>query len=106
MIPHERSLVDKLKDEPFALIGVNSDEDRAALKQRLAAERMPWRHFFDGGSTEGPIATKWNVRAWPTTYVIDAEGVIRGRNLRDERAEQLIEKLLAELAAKGKQQAR
>lgn len=105
MIPRERSLADKLKDKPFALLGVNSDEDNDALKQRLTAEQMPWRHFFDG-STEGPIATKWNVSAWPTTYVIDAEGVIRGRDLRDERAEQMIEKLLAELAAKGKQQAR
>lgn len=106
MIPRERSLADKLKDKPFVLLGVNSDEDHDALKQRLAAEQMPWRNFFDGGSTEGPIATKWNVRAWPTTYVIDAQGVIRGRNLRDERAEQLIEELLAELAAKGKHQAR
>jgi hypothetical protein len=100
MIPHERSLVQKLADKPFALLGVNSDNDLEALKKRLGDEKMTWRHWFDGGSTRGPIATAWNVSGWPTTYVIDAEGVIRFKNLRDADAEQAIEKLLGELAAK------
>ena len=39
-----------------------------------------------------------NVTGWPTTYVIDAKGVIRAKNLRDEEAEQEIKKLLAEMA--------
>lgn len=100
MIPHERSLVQKLADKPFALLGVNSDKDLEALKKRLNDETMTWRHWFDGGSTRGPIATAWNVSGWPTTYVIDAEGVIRFKDLRDDQAEQAIEKLLAEMAAK------
>jgi hypothetical protein len=29
MIPHERSLVERLKDKPFALLGVNSDVDKS-----------------------------------------------------------------------------
>jgi hypothetical protein len=100
MIPHERSLVQKLADKPFALLGVNSDKDLNALKKRLGDEKMTWRHWFDGGSTRGPIATTWNVSGWPTTYVIDGEGVIRFKDLRDEQAERAIEKLLAEMAAK------
>lgn len=100
MIPHERSLVKKLSDKPFALIGVNSDKDLGELKQTLAKEQMTWRHFFDGGGTSGPIATAWNVSGWPTTYVIDAHGVIRFKNLRDQQAEDAIEKLLAEMQPK------
>lgn len=100
MIPHERSLVKKLSDKPFALIGVNSDKDLDELKQTLAKEEMTWRHFFDGGGTSGPIATAWNVSGWPTTYVIDANGVIRFKNLRDQQAEDAIEKLLAEMQPK------
>lgn len=102
MIPHERSLVEKLKDKPFVMLGVNSDADRAAVKQRVADEHMTWRHFFDGGSTEGPIQTRWNVQGWPTTYVIDAKGIIRFRDLRDETAERAIEKVLAELESGNK----
>ena len=35
MYPHERSLVKRVEVKPFALIGVNSDEDRAKLKEVL-----------------------------------------------------------------------
>lgn len=98
MIPHERSLVQKLADKPFALIGVNSDKDRDALKQQLAKEGMTWRHFYDQ-SISGPIATAWNIHGWPTTYILDQNGVIRHRDLRDEDAEKAILALLAEMAA-------
>ena len=39
MYPHERSLVKRLENKPFALLGVNSDRDREALKNR--ADRTP-----------------------------------------------------------------
>ena len=78
MYPHERSLVEELKDKPFAILGVNSDKDLAALKPRLAEERITWRSFWNGADgTAGPIAKDWHVSGWPTVYVIDHEGVIR-----------------------------
>jgi peroxiredoxin len=104
MIPHERSLVAKLADKPFALIGVNSDQDRDKLKSQLADEKITWRHFYDG-STSGPIAKAWNVHGWPTTYVIDAEGIIRFRDLRDQEAEKAIEGLLEAMDKKAEKKA-
>ena len=76
MYPHERSLVKDLANEPFALIGVNSDQDREKLKKVMVEKDITWRSFYDG-STSGPIATAWNVHGWPTTYVIDRKGVVR-----------------------------
>lgn len=65
-------------DKPFAIVGVNSDKDLAALQPRLAAEKITWRSFWNGPEgTEGAIAKAWHVTGWPTTYVIDHEGVIR-----------------------------
>jgi hypothetical protein len=77
MYPHERSLVKKMEDKPFALVGVNSDASREALQEVMAKERMTWRSFFDGPGTSGPIASAWKVRGWPTLYLIDAGGVVR-----------------------------
>ena len=78
MYPHERSLVEELKDKPFALIGVNSDRDMDKLKERIAEENITWRSFWCGEKgTRGPIPTAWNVRGWPTVYIIDHKGVIR-----------------------------
>lgn len=97
MYPHERSLVKRLADQPFAIIGVNSDRDRDKLKEVLKAEGITWRSFFDGGSTSGPIATRWNVSSWPTIYVLDHEGRIRFKNVRGEELDRAVDALVKEL---------
>ena len=62
MYPHERSLVEMHKDQPFALIGVASDSDREALKKTLQQENITWRSFWNGPEgARGPISTAWNV---------------------------------------------
>ena len=87
--------MEKLAGRPFALVGVNSDDSKEKLKGILEKERITWRSFFDGGGTQGPIATAWNVSGWPTIYLIDHEGVIREKNLRDEALAKAIEALVA-----------
>jgi peroxiredoxin len=96
MYPHERSLVKRLEGKPFALIGVNSDpKDR--VRQAMKKENITWRSWWDGGSTEGPIAKAWNVNGWPTIYVLDAKGVIRYKNAREHEMDKAVDKLLTEL---------
>jgi hypothetical protein len=85
MYPHERSLVKKLEGKPFALIGVNSDRDRNALKPILAQENITWRSFWNGGGTGGPISQAWGIKGWPTLYLIDHKGVIRNEWLGSPR---------------------
>lgn len=102
MYPDERSLVSQLKDQPFALVGVNSD---TAERYRTAIEReeITWPSFWDGGSTGGPIATKWGVWGWPTIYVLDHEGIIRAKNVRGEKMKEVVEGLLAEMRGKDEE---
>jgi hypothetical protein len=104
MYPHERSLVKKLADKPFALIGVNSDSDLQALKPILDQEQITWRSFWNGPQgTRGPISTAWNVRGWPTLYLIDHKGVIRHKWLGspgDKVMDEAIDKLIKEAEAK------
>jgi peroxiredoxin len=100
MYPHERSLVKRLNDKPFALLGVNSDQNKDELKKVMEKEGITWRSWFDGGSTGGPIATKWNVHGWPTIYVIDAKGVIRYRDVREKELDEAVDTLLRELEKK------
>jgi peroxiredoxin len=107
MYPHERSLVQKMEDKPFALVGINSDDSKEELKKAIEKEKMTWRSWYDGGSTNGPIATQWNVRGWPTLYAIDHKGVIRhkwvgspGGEILDQELEKLVKE--AEEDAKKK----
>jgi peroxiredoxin len=95
MLPHERSLVKRLQSQPFALIGINSDPAKD-LKEILKKQEITWRQAVDG-STSGPLATKWNVHGWPTIYVIDAKGVIRYKDVRDDDMNKAVDTLLTEI---------
>lgn len=98
MYPHERSLVKKLADKPFALIGVNSDSDLESIRKITKEKNISWRSFWNGEKgTDGPISNKWNVSGWPTIYVLDAEGKIRYRNVRGPAMDEAITELLAEM---------
>jgi len=100
MFPHERSLVKRLEGKPFALLGINSDADRDKCKEQNKDQNITWRSWWNGGSTEGPIAKAWNVSGWPTIYVLDGNGVIRAKNVRDKAMDKAIDELLAEMEKK------
>jgi hypothetical protein len=102
MYPHERSLVKRLADKPFVLLGVNSDDNRDEVKKISAKNELTWRSWWDGGSTDGPIQTAYNVSHWPTIYVLDHKGVIRYIDVRDKKLDEAIDSLLEELEKDGK----
>ena len=72
--PHERSLVTKLKDKPFALIGVNSWPHKPGeLKKAMTTHKITWR-TFDGSDA---INRQWSSPATPSFCIIDRKGTIR-----------------------------
>jgi thiol-disulfide isomerase/thioredoxin len=78
MVPDERKLVDRMKNQPFVLIGVNGDPRLNDAKRVVAEKSMVWRSFWNGtNGPAGPISRAWNVRGWPTVYILDGKGVIR-----------------------------
>ena len=69
-----------LKDRPFAILGVNIvAQPPKKLKAVMMKENITWRSFADAGDAvgTGSIATKWNLSATPTLYIIDHKGIIR-----------------------------
>ena len=59
----------------------------------LQNEHQKIRQLVNGRG--GPIPTVWNVRSWPTTYLIDQDGVIRSTAYA-KNLDAKIEKLVAE----------
>jgi thiol-disulfide isomerase/thioredoxin len=95
MIPHEREMVERLKDKPFALISLSGDAKKETLEKFLAKTKMPWTHWWSGNQ-EGFIR-EWKVSFYPTIYILDAKGVIRYKGLRGEKMEEAVNKLLKEV---------
>jgi thiol-disulfide isomerase/thioredoxin len=101
MVPHERELVERLKDRPFALIGVNGDESREKVAETMTKEKMTWPSFWNGDKgPDGPISKAWNVRGWPTVYVLDHKGVIRFKNVVAKELDKAVDELLKQMEEK------
>ena len=96
MYGYERDLVGKYKNQPFALIGVNSDSRNVCQRAERESNLM-WRSVWDGGTTNGPISTVYRVEHWPTIVVIDAQGVIRFRSqgLDERKLNRVLQRLVA-----------
>lgn len=94
MIPYERGLVKRMEGKPFVLLGINSDPEREKLPDIAQKHGMTWRSWWDGGNTKGPIATAWNVQSWPTTYVIDQQGIIRAKQVREKSMDEAVDRLM------------
>jgi hypothetical protein len=76
MYPHERSLVKRLQDKPFVLLGINTDDTREELQQAIKDQGITWRSWWDG-PVGGPITRKYGVGAYPTIRLIDHKGMLR-----------------------------
>ena len=60
------------------------DEDQPTLERLIKESKMTWQQFFDGKRYENKLARKYGVNKVPTTYLVDREGKIIGRDLRGE----------------------
>ena len=108
MYPHERSLVKQYANRPFAILGVNSDKDREFIRGVVKKKNITWRSFWNGPlGMKGPIAATWNVRSWPTIYVIDHQGVIRFKltSRQSKELDEALEMLVAEAEAEAEAEA-
>lgn len=84
----------RLKDKPFILIGINTDSDKDDYRKKRAEAGMTWYSSWQG-SGNGPLCQEYKARAFPTFLVLDAQGVIRYRGHSGEEAEELVDKLLS-----------
>ncbi len=79
-----------MSGRPFAMVGVNGDETADEGRSLAAKNKINWRSVWDGGS-RGTTATRWGVQGWPTSYLVDAKGVIRESNLRGDDLDKAVE---------------
>lgn len=77
------------------MLGVNAYDDEDTFRKLCAEHGVTWDNIFDG--QEGKAAQSWNVSGFPTTYLIDAEGRIRFRDVRGKSVAAKVEQLLAEM---------
>lgn len=98
LVKPERALIDRFAGRPFVIIGVNGDTSATVALKAVKDAGIVWPSFWSG--PEGPngsIPTQWNVKGWPTTYLLDAKGVIRLKYPVPSVIEETVTRLLEEI---------
>ncbi|MEE9128438.1 MAG: TlpA disulfide reductase family protein [Phycisphaerales bacterium] len=103
-IPHNVEIVKQYADEGVVLIGVHDARhgwDKAAETVDTKNINYPVALDMsaegeDPQSSSGVSTIAWNVRFWPTYFVIDKHGRVRAAGLKPDHVENVIDALLAE----------
>jgi thiol-disulfide isomerase/thioredoxin len=105
MYPYERELVQRLQNEPFAMLGVNGDDDKKELQREIARHGINWKSWWDGDSA---IRRRWQLEGYPLLFLIDHRGVIRykyeGRtsgSVLDKALQELLQECKRDVARKS-----
>ena len=96
--PYQRLLLELYANWPFALLSVESGADAKAALSAKKEHGLLFPSWWDGAphraAGDGSIASAWGVTGWPTTYVIDGDGVIRFVDPRKEDLLKAVRQLL------------
>ena len=94
----------RFEGQPFDILGINTDDDKDDYRALCEELGVTWRSSFQG-STAGPLCEQWGISAYPTLFVLDAEGRIRFKDSRGLKLEIDVATLMAELRGEefGKQ---
>ncbi|RKU05865.1 hypothetical protein C6503_26865 [Candidatus Poribacteria bacterium] len=92
-MPNVKRTYAKYKNHKFEIIGISLDQATAPLEAYIASEGLAWRQYWDNS---GKISGMYNVRAIPSTFLIDGAGIIRRVNLRGSALEMAVGELVRE----------
>ena len=92
-LPHVKQIAHRFEGKPFAVLSVSLDDDDAKWRSFVSANGMTWLQTRDGRFT-GPIAGEFGVTAIPSTFTIDADGVLEDQHVGDADIEGKLKKLI------------
>lgn len=101
-MPNLKALVERHKNAPFALIGINSGDSETAFRKGMDDFGIGWPCVFP--AKDEPIKRAYRVAAFPTIYVIDPEGRVRSANARGAQLDKLVDELLEEALSGSKRE--
>jgi thiol-disulfide isomerase/thioredoxin len=77
-MPDIESLYQEHKDKGLVVIGIDISESEATVRQFVQRGGYSWTFVLD---SDGAVAASYNIRAIPTSFFIDREGVIQAVNI-------------------------
>jgi len=83
--PHLKELYSKTDRAKFEIVGIVGDSQPNTLTDAVERYELTWPQIFSDKITE-----TYGVNSYPTTFLIDTEGVIVAKNLRGKELEEIL----------------
>ncbi len=91
-IPNLKAAYKKFKSKGFEIVSVSVDDGTDEWIEAVKANGMNWVQLWNGADDiQNSAVAKYSITAIPSTFLIDSEGTIIGRNLRDNELEEALE---------------
>lgn len=101
-IPHLKAAYQRFREQGFEIVAFNLDDEREAWRQASEDDyNIEWLNVSDELAFESPVAEMYRVNAIPASFLVSADGVTVGRNLRGNNLQLRLEELFKEEAAKA-----
>ena len=84
----------RFKDKGFAVLGVSLDDNKSNWLKAIKTDSLTWENVCDLRGDKNRAAVMYGINAIPNNFLIDSKGVIIARDLRGEKLEEALEKLL------------
>ena len=84
----------KYNAKGFTVLGVSLDRDKAKWLQAIAADNLTWTHISDLKYWDNAAAKLYGVRSIPGNFLLDPNGIIVGKNLREQALHDKLAELL------------
>ena len=81
-------------DKGFDILGVSLDDKKAAWLDAIAKDELTWLHVSDLKGWKNAAAGTYSVRSIPANFLVDTNGKIIARNLREEALGKKLSELL------------
>jgi len=95
-LPNLKAAYKKFKSKGFEIVSVSVDDDTDAWIKAVKDNGMNWVQLWNSEDMENSAAVLYSITAIPSTFLIDADGTIIGRNLRDKELEEALEDYFSE----------
>lgn len=92
--PNVVAAYEKFKARNFTVVGVSLDRDRKTWTKAIVADKLPWTQVSDLKYWDSEIPELYGIRAIPANVLIDPEGVIVAKDLREAALHEALEKTL------------
>lgn len=95
--PQLVKIYEKNKNKNFTILGISLDSKKENWIKAIHDDKLPWYHVSDLKLWNNAVAKLYGIYAVPQTYLIDPNGIIIAKNLREEKLEQMIERSVTSL---------